>query len=263
MQGLNTLQVETTNICNAKCVFCPHDKFKIFGTMTETLYRRIVDMATTLPNLETFIPMLTGEPFCDHDYMERLYYARKQLPSARIYIYTNGSLLTEKIIDALGKIPNIGLYISLNAASINTRKRLMGLDDFKYVAKMLNYLYSKRIFYQTTMVEHPSISLEEKTAFKHKSGQIIYYSSWGGEKFKFERPPETPPCRRLLHHITVRYTGEVNLCCFDPFGQVKLGDLNEQTIEEVWLSEQSQTLRQLHKTNKAHTLKLCKYCDVY
>ena len=41
MNNLNVLQVESTNFCNAHCVFCPHSKFTEFGTMTDNLYVKV------------------------------------------------------------------------------------------------------------------------------------------------------------------------------------------------------------------------------
>ena len=65
MNELQYLQVETTNHCNGKCVFCPQGQFIEKGFMTDELYANIIAMASNLPNLKMFHPMLTGEPFLD------------------------------------------------------------------------------------------------------------------------------------------------------------------------------------------------------
>ena len=60
------LQVETTSVCNAHCVFCPHERLVHVGHMEQGLYEKIVRDAGQY-DLKTFTPMLTGEPFCDSD----------------------------------------------------------------------------------------------------------------------------------------------------------------------------------------------------
>ena len=52
MKDLQVLQIETTNICNAKCVFCPHDKITKHGTMSNDLFNKIVYEASKYPILK-------------------------------------------------------------------------------------------------------------------------------------------------------------------------------------------------------------------
>ena len=54
-------QIETTSVCNAHCIFCPHDRIESIGTMSDELYLKIITEASGL-ELICFIPMLTGEP---------------------------------------------------------------------------------------------------------------------------------------------------------------------------------------------------------
>jgi hypothetical protein len=43
------VQIESTNICNARCVFCPRDEMKRRqGVMDDFLYRKIVDECAAL-----------------------------------------------------------------------------------------------------------------------------------------------------------------------------------------------------------------------
>src|SRR6516164_6725713 len=43
------VQIESTNICNAKCVFCPRDEMhRAQGVMSRELFRKIVDECAAL-----------------------------------------------------------------------------------------------------------------------------------------------------------------------------------------------------------------------
>ncbi len=258
MKELAILQIESTNLCQAKCVFCQHDKFAEFGTMTDDLYKKIIDEASGL-KLHTFIPMLTGEPFCDKQIIERIKYASKKMPWVTILLFTNGSLLTLDIIQQLKEIKNFQLSISLNGLNPDTRTKLMGLDDWGYVTQMAHYAEQIKLPYRVTMVCCPEVPPDEVDKFIKAGGMALQYQSWAGQQYPYRRNRWTS-CIRALSHMTIRWNGDANLCCFDPFGKVSFGNLNEKTIEEIWHSPERQEYILRHKTGEGHKLELCNSC---
>ncbi len=258
MKELSILQIETTNLCQASCIFCQHDKFTEFGTMTDELYEKIITEASGL-KLHTFIPMLTGEPFCDKQIIDRIKYARLKMPWVNIQLYTNGSLLTLAILDGLKKIPDFSLSISLNGLNPETRKKVMGLDDWGHVIQMAHYAEQIKLPYRVTLVATPEVSEEERVNFIKAGGMVIQYQSWAGQQYPYKRNRWTS-CVRALNHMTIRYNGDANLCCFDPFGKVSFGNLNEKTITEIWQSPERQRYILKHKTGEGHKLPMCDSC---
>jgi MoaA/NifB/PqqE/SkfB family radical SAM enzyme len=97
------LQIETTNVCQADCVFCPYGVMeRPKGTMALDLYRRIIDEAATIPVIEKLTLTGLGETLLDRHLIERVRYARRVLPAGvAIDLYTNGNLLRPKTTDAL------------------------------------------------------------------------------------------------------------------------------------------------------------------
>lgn len=253
------LQVETTNICNAECQFCPHDKFEKFGYMEESLYRKIIDDASQY-NLISFAPMLTGEPFCDPDIMSRIAYARDKMPDTLIRIYTNGSMMTARQIEILAGMKGIEINISLNGHDASRRLEMMGLGDWGEVVEKIRLIEKLGIRFAVSTVWHPIYSIEEINKFlKLPKAMLIRFQSFGGQVYKFRRLNPTS-CSRVTEMMTVLYTGQVNLCCFDPFGEVNFGDLNRQTIEEVWNGELHQEYLEKHRTMAGQTLNICSRC---
>ena len=215
--------------------------------------------AAELPKLQSFIPMLTGEPFCDEKFVERLKFARAKMPWATIAVYTNGSLLTPEIINELKTITDLHISFSLNGITPETRKQVMGLDDYWDVIKSMKYMEKVGLPYRATMVAYPEIRRQEFEAFVKGGGMVIQYQSWCGEQYPYDRRRWTS-CARALDAMTVNYKGEVVLCCFDPFAKVVFGDLNNQTIGEVWKTEKHQELQNLHKQGRGNELLLCQQC---
>src|SRR5579862_9101073 len=70
------VQIESTNICNAKCVFCPRDDMhRTQGVMSRELFRKIVDECAELGI--THVRMHNyGEAFLDRYLAEKVRYAK-------------------------------------------------------------------------------------------------------------------------------------------------------------------------------------------
>lgn len=259
MNNIAVLQVETTNICNAHCVFCPHDRFKEFGTMSDELWDKIVSEAACLSGLQTFIPMLTGEPFCDKQILSRIRHARERLPKVMIQLYTNGGLLTEAILEELAAVPQFFLNISLNGLKPEIREHLMGLKDWVHVVRMARYAQQIKLPTRVTMVAYPELHEKDLSDFNAVGGVAIQYQSWAGQQYPYERKRWTS-CPRALSHMTVRYDGSANLCCFDPFGKVSFGNVTEQTLEEIWQGRARREYRESHQVGQGNRLPLCGAC---
>ncbi len=78
------------------------------------------------------------------------------------------------------------------------------------------------------------------------------------EQLKLLKSGRIYPCRSIFEHMVVMSNAEVALCCFDYDGSVVLGDLNKQTISEVWNSDKIRKIRELHLSKQGDKIKLCR-----
>lgn len=268
---LKIIQMETTNLCQGKCIFCPHSQLSEFGTMEQSLYEKILKEASQLPPLQKFIPMGTGEPMMDEKIIPRIKLARKMLHrQTLIEFYTNGSLLTKKIIDKLVDVKSLHISISLNGACTETRKKLMGLDDFDHVMGMICYLAKRGMSYSVTLLKEPFIKREEllrliDTLVNLPGRKAEWYGSlsnlnFAGAMFEHKRNGGSP-CARAIEHLTVMWNGQVNLCCMDYSGRKNFGDLNKNSILEVWRSPERQKYIRYHLEGRGNELPLCEECN--
>jgi 2-iminoacetate synthase ThiH len=63
------VQIESTNLCNAKCVFCPRDEMhRRQGVMDLDLFRKIVDECAALGITHVRVHNY-GEPFLDRQHV--------------------------------------------------------------------------------------------------------------------------------------------------------------------------------------------------
>ena len=88
------VQIESTNICNAKCVFCPRDDMeRRRAIMDMDLFKKIVDECVELGITHVRVHNY-GEPFLDRQLVEKVRYA-KQRGIPQVGMISNGSLITE------------------------------------------------------------------------------------------------------------------------------------------------------------------------
>jgi len=227
--------------------------------MEQSLYEKIVEDAAQY-DLVTFSPMLTGEPFCDPEIMERVKFARKILkPETIIRFFTNGSLIKLQDIDELTEMRNIEVSVSLNSAYRETRQRLMGLDDFDKVATRVWYMKEKGMNVKTSFVLFPTITTEEIRAFRNfPNPYAIRFQSFAGHIYHYKRFHGR--CRRMGEYLTIQRDGKVCLCCFDAFGDVIFGDLNKQTIKEVIEGSEQREYIEANNEGKINEMRLCREC---
>lgn len=270
---LRTLQIETVTYCNGKCVFCPvKDMKRERGIIKDNLYNKIiVDCKDLKVPLEMVYPFLNGEPFLDPKLFDRVAFTHETLPKTRIGLFTNGSLMDESITEQIMKSGITDINISLNAISDEQRMKVMGLElsttcgNIAYLKKRNDEL-GKNIWISVSVVSDTTlIQQEEKIAFLKfwEEVKIDPYLFNNGNWAGITRPLvwcSKTPCLRIFSDMTVLYDGRVNLCCYDLEGEEIFGDLNTQSVIEVWESEKFSQLRELHAKGQRNEHKLCGKC---
>ena len=123
------VQIESTNICNAKCVFCPRDEMhRRQGVMDMELFKKIVDECAALGITHVRVHNY-GEPFLDRQLVEKVRYA-KQKGIEEVGMISNGSLITEEIARGMIEAGLDAINISVDAA---------GKEVFERTRLDLNY----------------------------------------------------------------------------------------------------------------------------
>lgn len=245
------VSIETYTLCNAACTFCPYPTLERKGQkMSDELLDKLIDEMKDWGPFY-FSPFKVNEPLLD----KRLESICKRLPHSFIRLFTNGSPLTQRHIDWIGKIPNIvHLWISLNSHKEKEYEQVMSLP-FKHTAKRLDNLHRQDF-------PHPVVL--SKVGGDEGFRQYCY-DRW--PKFKvfiikkdawidytdaqITQVPDRP-CARW-EELSITSEGKVALCCMDE-GKYSIGDVNKQTMLEVY-----ETLVQRHGHSRLE-FDPCKRC---
>lgn len=260
------LQLEGIAACQAACVMCPYPTMtRKRGLMSMALFEKIVDDALQIPVINRIVITGLGEPLQDRHLFDRIEYIRAQSPGITIEVVTNGNLLTIPKIDALRDAGLSQLSISLNAVNRERRMAVMQLDDYEHVEAMCEYAIANgspmRVIVKA--VAGPDLlsgpMLEEFVATWGVHGFVHSEGNWTGDVWKMRTPPQHP-CSRPSTQLMVLWDGRVSLCCFDGEGKEILGDLNTQTIREVFNGDRASAIRLAHHEGRRSEIGICATC---
>lgn len=70
-------------------------------------------------------------------------------------------------------------------------------------------------------------------------------------------------CVSVFSSMAIHYDGSVGICGVDFANKHKMGDLNKNSIKEIWQGEFFQKARKLHLSAQRNNYELCKGCDLW
>jgi len=76
--------------------------------------------------------------------------------------------------------------------------------------------------------------------------------------------PEIGICLDFLNHLSINRKGDASICVrFDPKGIGVLGNIQNQTIEDIWNGEKRMKWMEYHKQGERDKIPLCSYCHFW
>jgi len=272
MELLNKqLVIETVNICDAHCVICPREKFKQKPQrMDMELFEKIIDDAAQY-ELESVDTCGFGDCFLDKQFFERLDYVRKELPKAEVFISTTAFHMTPDTWDDVIKYIDI-LKLSIYGATKKTyeafhRGRIKFDRSMENIMGFLEYATDRRprtigLFVETDQNRHEKGQWLDR--WEPVLDEVFVWKphNWVENRVYREVNPEVQvTCGRPENGpMYIHADGTVSPCCWDIHKQVKVGDIKNQTIEEIYKGEPYKKLRLAHR-EKNFDGYICQHCD--
>ena len=234
------IEIETLNRCNGKCSFCPVNALapqRKYAKMDGKLFRKIIDELSEIDYRGNINLFSNNEPFLDERIYEFAEYTRNKVPKAKISILTNGLLLNIDNVDKI--LPYIDLLYIDNYS-----------DSFKLlptVKQIYDYGKNKVDYVKKILI---SVRLQN---------EIL--STRGGESPNNKTNKINAKCTLPFKQIVVRPDGKISLCCNDALGKMTLGDVNTDSLMNIWLSDMYRNIRHSIQKNGRTKIKLCENCD--
>ena len=270
------LQIENTNLCNARCIMCPHSIMKRKGkVMSFEEFKKIIDQVMKVYPIKIITITGFGEPFIDIGLMDKIEYINKKYPAIKIDLYTNGSLITKKITEELLKRKIWKITFSINGTK-NSYKKIVGLNYSNTENKVLHFLKEKLISSSQMLTNVSAMLLKDNQREVKKfmefwgeysdSVRVYAPSNWAGalgnrnlvklNTFKKKRWP----CHFLWDKIAISAEGDVIVCCRDYESVSRFGNVFRKNIKQIFEGEKMSKLRKDHLNFKFNN-PVCGKCD--
>ncbi len=246
------IYVEISNLCNLSCAFCPGTK-RAPGRMTPEKFAQL------LPKLRPYTAYLyfhlMGEPLCHPELAKFLDLAK----DFKVILTTNGTLLARQQ-PLLLSAPNLHkVNISLHAFEANDLAvpfESYLTDCFRFgQAAQGKKLVVYRLWNQGGQDDKNGEILSQMEQFFPKPwtekrhgiqiGEKVFLEH--GEKFDWpdlqaEEDTEGLFCYGLRDQLGVLWDGTVVPCCLDHEGDIALGNLFTQSMEEILNSPRAKAI---------------------
>lgn len=268
---LKRIYMEITNICNLSCSFCPKTQ-RPQGYMTAEAFRFLLGRLGAHAGYVYLHVM--GEPLLHPQLQEILQICGEN--GERVCLTTNGTRLPccgEVLLSApaLYKVS-----ISLHCAEVNA-DRILQEDYLKQCWEFCRAAAGQGILCSLRLwnLGGAQQQNEEILAFLRSRAELwepVKNGSWKlGEKIflnpaeKFDwpdlqaQPQSTEFCYGLRDQVAVLWDGTVVPCCLDHEGDIPLGNLYQQTMEEILEGPRAKNMYRGF-SNRVPAEELCRRC---
>jgi radical SAM protein with 4Fe4S-binding SPASM domain len=271
------IQIENTNLCNARCIMCPHTIMKREKrTMKQEDFERIVEnIINNYPTIKRITITGFGEPFADKEIIKKIKFLNEKFQYIEIDIYTNASLLTRKMSDEILNSEVHKINFSINGTG-NTYGKMMGLD-YENTIKNVSYFLKKKkelgkkfplanISFMIVRENEKDIENFQKFWMNRADSVMIYPpSDWAGrKKINYSSPipfrKKRWACGALWNYITVDVGGNIIMCCRDYESEIKFGNLLKENAKEIYEGKDMNEIRE-KQSRRDFSMPICNNCD--
>lgn len=267
------VDIELSSLCNLSCPMCYTitDKFKSKVQRTNMdfeLYKKIIDECAKY-NLYSIRLSLRGEAFLNEHIYDMIKYA-KDKGIKEVSSLTHGGLIDEKKFEQLIDLGLDWLTISFDGIGETYNKIRHPLKFEDSIKKIKNYQEIKKrrgvvkpvIKVQTVW---PAISDNPKEFYnifnlitdQVASNPLIDYLG-NDTDIIYE---ENFTCPQLWERLVIGADGNVMLCANDEMESYKLGNVNDESVYNIWHGKRLNRAREIHlKHLGVEEIEPCKHC---
>ncbi|MDR2584213.1 MAG: radical SAM protein [Fibromonadaceae bacterium] len=280
------IKIEPIHACNFKCIYCTYstrrEENKRRYPLTMEMFQKFIDGCNFNEKIKSISFSGLGEPLLNKD-TPKFISMSKEIAKETILI-TNGSLLTKTIINKLIEAQLDTIRISLQGLSAEDYKK-----NCDFNINIQNFLEHLEYFYKNKTntkiwVKMPDIILDSEDKkekyyelFKDKCDYLmtmtiqrffknskVDYSNMQIDNSKSMYGGKTKSvvvCPQPFYTLCVLADGTIYPCCtFGEYG-LSLGNINENTVFEIWNSEKLKKFRLNHLKSTYNNMSMCKNCE--
>ncbi|EQC50898.1 radical SAM/SPASM domain-containing protein [Bacteriovorax sp. DB6_IX] len=214
------VEIEINSRCNMACSYCPNsvDERVEQGDMEDKTFEKILDSleASDFRGIVSF--HFYNEPLLSKKLAPFAKLLKQRLPKVLLQIYSNGTLLTKKKFDELREA-------GVDAFNITKHEDVKPNYIFDKTYEELNEEERKRVIYNNyTQID-----------MSNRSGILEDIQNGAGEK---------TPCLLPSIMMSITLKGNILPCYEDFYQKLVMGNIHQNTLEEIWFGEKFSNFRQ-------------------
>lgn len=277
--------IEPASICNLRCVMCYQmdNKFtgddikknsnkEMMGKMDLELFKKVIDECSKEGAGAISIGS-RGEPMINTKFIDMVNYLRDK-KFYDIKINSNGSAITEKISHAILQSDINILVISCDANDPDLYSKIRRGGNFKRLLKNIDLINRiRKSDYKNSKLEirisgvyfHPDQNENDFYNFWKDKVDTVSYVKVQNRWDTYNNPKiieKNNPCDFLWEKLYVWWDGTTNPCDEDYLSLLSPGNVNNNSIKDIWNSKKFNDLRELHLSNNRINKKPCDRCNV-
>ena len=257
------LNIEVTSVCNLDCPICPSKDTIKKGFIEINLIKKIIQENIDSLHGQCVWLHFSGEPLLHPELPQIIRIFKENNIETRLS--TNGTVLSEANAHKLMEAGLDYIVFSVDGVKKGTYEKIRKGANFEEVEKnILNFLKIKKDNNYKTKTQIQFIktidNASEEQAFVKKwmntdidcvniksfstrAGRVSGVEKFtDGEKIK-ERTIKRSPCFYFWETLIILWDGRVVVCCQDLLGELVVGNINSQTLTEIWNSSRMVNLR--------------------
>lgn len=274
---MKKIYVEITNSCNLNCDFC-------LNTNREKAFMKLNEFETVLEKIKDYTNLIClhvkGEPLLHPQLEEILWIIDKYNLKTNI---TTNAILLNKNLEIICKYKsvrqlNLSLHSILENKNVNIDKYLEDIYNCVESIKQTGIIVSYRLWNLENILDNDAnniiIDFLSKKYNIQNLKQLLEQNEWIkledkifiNQDTKFIWPNlnseiinEKGRCLALKDQIAILVNGDVVPCCIDSEGELVLGNIFKQDLDDIFESSLAKEMR-IGFQNNSLTQELCKRC---
>lgn len=282
------LHLELTNLCNAKCVFCPY-QFQTRATqfMSDAVFDKAVGDFVASGGGSVGLTPVVGDALIDPKFVQRVRKLRAHASIDRIWVTTNAILLDKHGIEEVLDSGLTSITISTSGFDEETYLRIYRSSAYQRMRRNVQQLVEanarrpqpipitiglrvdrplaevmKDPDFQPILAYEPAIDFT--WSFTSANGRITREQLPAGMRLRVVSERKEP-CVQLYNGPIVLPDGTVMACScvasMDAQDDLGIGNVLSSNLVELWCGHQLQELRASFGTDRLNAT--CAGCDMY
>jgi len=252
LTGVITVEINITDLCNRKCVFCPRVDPKVYPNrnvfISEIILEEIINQLTELNYRAKISLSGFGEPLLNKDIVKIVSKLDNIHEDVIVETNTNGDKLTAGLLADLIDAGIKGLYWNLYDGEHQIDQASSIIEKVEKASEIVRL-----------RPHWPGFSSDKFSLFLNNRGGALL--DVNKDYISTQSLPLKRSCNYPFYKLFIDWNGDVLSCSNDWMRKSVIGNISHEKLDVIWHSSKQTDLRK-KLLDKNRCSELCQSCDI-